>query len=574
MKYFLILTLLLSQLSFAKISDFSVIVNKPFNAALFDITQDYDRTITAVGFSKEYKAKANSSRSYTDSFEYLSSISGSSGSQMHILKVDKTAKIILSKISPLSRFNEAIAVVKTPSNGYFIGGYTLDGSLLIAKLDVNANVIFVKVFGTKNHDRMNNLILMSDGGVLAVGSSITSRDSSDDMFNSGLGNNDIFITRFSKDGQQLWSKKYGTIYDDQGIDAAEARDGSIVVLGATSYNKNRDVSFMRITENGDKIWLKHYQEKGNGDNTVVPKKIIRLKDGNFVVALTQYNHMHKEHIRLIKLDLYQNILIDKEIFTTYPSEINDIKEFSNGTFIAVGYVKDVSNTDGLAMILDSSFFLLNKEHYGSENYDVFNAAKILNNSQVAVAGVLTSSASQETNMWIVKLNRDASMAQVSSSVESIYEKLTLLYKKEISKKQIKIKKDLTIELIDKRLQFEVGAYKLTKTQEIFLNSSGKKLLSFLYKNREFIKTLEVNGHTSSEWGTANFTDRYLNNEKLSLNRSYEVISCIFTSSQQKVKLWLSGVLKGSGNSYAKIIKHNNIESKKRSRRVSFKIVLK
>ena len=129
--------------------------------------------------------------------------------------------------------------------------------------------------------------------------------------------------------------------------------------------------------------------------------------------------MHKEHIRLIKLDLYQNILIDKEIFTTYPSEINDIKEFSNGTFIAVGYVKDVSNTDGLAMILDSSLFLLNKEHYGAENYDVFNAAKILNNSQVAVAGVLTSSASQETNMWIVKLNRDASMAQVSSSVESI-----------------------------------------------------------------------------------------------------------------------------------------------------------
>jgi outer membrane protein OmpA-like peptidoglycan-associated protein len=177
-------------------------------------------------------------------------------------------------------------------------------------------------------------------------------------------------------------------------------------------------------------------------------------------------------------------------------------------------------------------------------------------------------------MWIVKLNRDTSMAQVSSSIESIYEKLTLLYKKEISKKQIKIKKDLTIELIDKRLQFKMGAYKLTKDQEIFLDGFRKKLLSFLYKNREFIKTLEVNGHTSSEWGTANFTDRYLNNEKLSLNRSYEVISCIFTSSQQKVKLWLSGVLKGSGNSYAKIIKHNNIESKKRSRRVSFKIVLK
>ena len=574
MKYILIFTLVLLQFSFAKSSDFSVIVDKPFNAALFDVTQDYDRTITAVGFSKEYKDNANSSRSYTDPFQYLSSVSGSFGSQMHILKVDKTAKIILSKMSTLSKFNEAIAVVKTPSNGYFVGGYTLDGSLLIVKLDANANVLFVKMFGTKNYDRMNNLILMSDGGVLAVGSSITSRESSDDMFNSGLGNNDIFITRFSKNGQQLWSKKYGTMYDDQGIDASEARDGSIVVIGATSYNKNRDVSFMRLTENGNRIWLKHYQEEGNGDNTILPKKIIRLKDGNFVVALTQYNHMQKEHIRLVKFDLYQNILIDKEIFTTYPSEINDIKEFSDGTFIAVGYIKDVSDTDGLAMVLDANLVLLNKEHYGGENYDVFNAAKILDNSQVAVAGVHTNNSSQETNMWITKLNRDASMAQVSTTVQSIYEKLTKLYKKEISTKQIKIKKNLTIEFIDKRLQFEVGAYKLTKNQKIFIDGFGKKLLTFLYSNREFIRNLEVNGHTSSEWGTSNFTNRYLNNEKLSLNRSYEVISSIFTSSQTKVQLWLTSVLKGSGSSYAHRIKYNDIESKKSSRRVSFKIILK
>jgi len=574
MKYTLFLLFLLLLNLNANTSNFSVIVNKPFNAMLFDVTQDYDRTITAVGFSKDYKATSNSSRSYTDPFEYLANVSGSFGSQMHILKVDKSAKIILSKNAALSKFNKAIAVVKTPSNGYFVGGYTLDGSLLIVKLDANANLIFVKTFGTKNYDRMNNLILMSDGGVLAVGSSITSRESADDMFNSGLGNNDIFITRFTKDGHKLWSKKYGTMHDDQGIDAVEARDGSILVISATSYKKNRDVSFMRLTENGNKIWLKHYQKKGNGDNTILPKKIIRLKDGNFIVALTQYNHMQKEHIRIVKFDLYQNILIDKEIFTTYPSEINDIKEFSDGTFIAVGYIKDVSDTDGLAMLLDANLVLLNKEHYGGENYDIFNAAKILDNSQVAVVGAHTNSVSQETNMWITKLNKDASMAQVSYNIENIYDKLSLLYKKEILSKQIRIKKDLTIELIDKRLLFDIGRYKLKKTQDIFLKKFSKKLLNFLYTNKNFIKTLEVNGHTSSEWGTSDFTHRYLNNEKLSLNRSYEVISSIFKSSPKKIQVWLSSTLKGSGHSYAQQIKSNNIESKKNSRRVSFKIILK
>ena len=574
MKHTLLLLFFLFTTLNATQTDFSVIINKPFNAALFDVTQDYDRTITAVGFSKEYKNSSASSRSYTNPFEYLANSSGSFDSQMHILKVDKTAKVILSKMATLSKFNRAIAVVKTPSNGYFVGGYTLDGSLLIVKLDANANLIFVKMFGTKNYDRMNNLILMSDGGVLAVGSSITSRESTDNMFNSGLGNNDIFITRFDKNGRKLWSKKYGTMHDDQGIDAVEARDGSIIVIAATSYNKNRDVTFMRLTENGNKIWLKHYQKTGNNDNTILPKKIIRLKDGNFVVALTQYNHMRKEHIRLIKFDLYENILIDKEIFTTYPSEINDIKEFSDGTFIAVGYIKDVSNTDGIAMILDANLLLLNKEHYGGENYDVFNGAKILNNSQVAVVGAHTHNESQETNMWIVKLNKDTSMAQVSSSVESIYQKLLTLYKKEIAAHQIKIKKDLRIEFLDKRLYFDTGVYKLTQTQKIFLKRFGQKLFTFLYVNREFIKTLEVDGYTSSEWGTSDFTTRYLKNEKLSLNRSYEVISSIFRASPKKVQVWITSILKGSGNSYAKTVKYNNIEIKKDSRRVSFKIILK
>lgn len=573
MKKTLLLVLLFTSL-FATKSDYSIIVKKPFNSALFDITQDYDRTLSTVGFSKDYKNNSKTVLSYSDPFNYLASVSHKFGSQMHIMKVDKTAKIILSKVSNLPKFNKAIALVKTPNNGYFIGGYTLDGSLLIVKLDAGGNLLYSKMFGTKNYDRMNNLILMSDGGVLAVGSSITSRSSSDDMFNSGLGNNDIFITRFNKDGQMLWSKKYGTMYDDRGIDAVEARDGSIVVISTTSYEKNRDVSIMRLTENGNRIWLKHYQEKANNDNTVVPKKIIRLKDNNFVVALTQYNHMQKEHIRLIKFDLYQNILIDKEIFTTYPSEINDIKEYSDGKFMAVGYVKDTYNTDGLAMILDSNFVLLTQEHYGQENYDVFNAVTIMHNSQAAIAGVHTDNESQETNMWIIKLNRDATVAQVSSSVDSFYEKLREIFKEDIKSKKVEIKKDLSINLIDSSLYFDVGEYKLTAKQKSFLENFANKLLTFMYANKEDIQTLEINGHTSSEWGKSNFTDRYLNNEKLSLNRSYETMSYMFRLQNKQTQTWLSQVLCGSGYSFSKNISFNNVEYKKNSRRVNFKIILK
>jgi outer membrane protein OmpA-like peptidoglycan-associated protein len=568
MKHILLLTLLLLSSLFAKSSDFSVVVTKPFNDALFDITEDYDRSISAIGFSNIYVKHNRAQESYTNPFDYLESLSSDYGTQMQLIKVAQNADILLSKSAKLPDFNEAIALVKTPQNGYFVGGYTLDGSLLVVKLDANANVVFVKKFGTKNYDRMNNLILMSDGGVLAIGSSITSRSPTDNMFETGLGLNDIYLTRFSKNGQKLWSKKYGTQYDDRGIDAVEARDGSIVVISTTSYDKNKDVTLMRITENGNKIWLKHYKSK----ELTVPYKIIRLRDDNFLVSLSQFDTMQKEQIRLIKFDLYKNVLIDKYIRTTYPSVLKDIKEFSDGTLIGVGYVNDTYNTDGLVMIIDSNLVMLTQEHYGSKNYDVFNAVTILHNSQAAAAGIYTNDNSQESNMWIAKFNKDATMVQIAQKAPDLYLKLQTLFRNEIKKHQLVIKKDLSISLTSKALYFQQGVYTLTQEQKDFLNSFGKKLSHFLLNYKDSIECLEINGHTSQEWQNTHFTNRYLKNEKLSLERAYAVLSYIFTTQDTKTQHMLVKLLKGSGSSYKEQVLSQ--ESDERSRKVSFKIILK
>jgi len=291
MKLFLLLCILF-MLSFAKTTtDFSLIVHRPFNAALFDITEDYDRSITAVGFSNEFKENSHPSKSYTNAFDYLASVSKRYGARITLVKVNNQAKTLLEKTLKLSHFDKAVAVLMSPSNGYFIGGYTMDGSLLVAKLDANANLLYSKTFGTKNYDKMNNLIPLRDGGVLAVGSSFTSRNTADNIFQSGLGNNDIFLTRFSKEGHILWSKKYGTRFDDKGIDAVEAEDGSIIVLSTMASPKSRDVSFMRITENGNKIWLNHFITEYNNENLIHKSDI---RPNNYSQQLKRQPHKREK----------------------------------------------------------------------------------------------------------------------------------------------------------------------------------------------------------------------------------------------------------------------------------------
>ena len=571
MKYILSF-LLLFVLANANPHEYSIVIDEPFNNALLDVTQDYDRSITAIGFKKEYKQNNSSSKEYTNAFDYLESISAAHGSQMHLIKLDiNSANIKLRKTARLSQFNEAIAVVKTPQNGYFIGGYTLDGSLLFAKLDVNGNLISKTVFGTKNYDRLNNLIRLSDGGVLAIGSSITSRNQNDNMFETGLGLNDIYLTRFSAKGVKLWSKKYGTKHDDRGIDAVEARDGSIIVLGQTNYDKNKNVIFMRITENGDKVWLKHYKS----EKSTTPYRVIRLRDGNFVASLSVKDEMNKEQIKLIKFDIQKNIIEDKEINTAYSAVLKDIKEYSNSIIIGVGYVQDRFDTDALAMLVDTNLMLLDQEHYGGDNYDVFNGIKILHNSQAAVVGVNTPSDSQESNMWILKLNRDLSIAQLSNKSVNFYEELCKIFKQEINSNKLIIKEDLSIEFTDKNLYFNVGKSKLTKNQQNFLNNFSKKLIPFMYKYQNLIHKFEINGHTSSEWSNISFANTYLKNEKLSMKRSYSVLSYIFKKQNANIQRFLAKVIKGSGLSFSeKRLSLSNKEDKEKSRRVSFKIILK
>ena len=563
----ILITLTLSTLLFANNSDYSLVIQKPFNNELVSITQDHDRKISAVGFTNKHKTISNQKTSYTNAFDYLASVNDKSGTHMQLIKADHGANIVIDKSIILPSFSKAVSLVKTSDNGYFVGGNTMDGELVLLKLDSNANIIFNKKFGTKNFDRLKNIVKLSDGGVLAIGTSSTSRDTSDPLFRGGLGLNDIFLTRFSKDGYELWSKKYGTQNDDKGIDAAEARDGSIMVVTQTLNKSQKTLNLMRIDENGNKIWLKSY-EKG-----LTPRKLIRLRDNNFLLSTSYQDELFKNQIRLIKFDLMGNVIKDKEIFTRYGSVLLDIKEFSDGGIMGCGYVKDTHNTDALVMALDSELKMLYQDHYGEENYDLFNSLSILNNSQVAAAGIHTNSSSQESNMWIVKLNRDATLAQISTDANDLYQKLLSVFSNEISSNKISIKRDLSIEFLDERLLFEVGEYKLDKTQEIFLENFSKKLIPFIYKYQDIVKTLEVNGHTSSEWGDADFTQNFLNNEKLSMNRAYSTMSFIFKKQDNRLKKYLSEVFKGSGYGFSKRIVIDNKEDKENSRRVSFKIIL-
>jgi len=549
---------------------YSTVISGPFEDILFDIAEDYNRDISAVGFSQNYKQGNISSKKYYSAHDYLGAMGSQQGEQLRLIRLGKNAKVNLDFFNKLPRFNRAVSLIKSSDNGYFVGGYTQDGELLLLKLSSGGTVQFQRFFGTKNYDRMNRLIALRDGGVLAVGSSMTSRSRKDSRYTQGIGLNDIYLTRFDKSGNISWSKKYGTRADDRGIDAAEAFDGTLLILANSSEGKTQGITLMRLSEEGDKIWLHHYNTKG----VLNAHRLIVLRDNHFLTSISYYDIDSKEQTLLLKFDLQKNILQEHNITTKGSNILTDIKERSNGAIVAVGHRTTSLKTEAMAITLDNRLKPIWQRFFDNFERSSFHALSLLHNGNIAIAGECTKKGQEIADMWVIKLNRDGSTAQINFQNSSLYDTLQKTFESEIKSKKITIDKDLTINLIASELFFKTGVYKLSPSQTAFLHRFNHKLIQALYPYKESIIALHVNGHTSSEWGNLNQPKRYLNNVELSSKRAFEVLAFTYQDHQiHRYQEWLSTILSSNGHSYAKHVM-NKTEDKEKSRRVNFKIEVK
>jgi len=550
---------------------YSIIIDGPFEDLLFDITQDYNRDISATGFSQHFSQDIHSQQKHYSAFDYLESLSSQNGEQMRLIQLNDKGKINFDFSTTLSRFNRAVSLIKTGDNGYFIGGYTQDGKLLLLKISSSGSLAFTRQFGTKNYDRMNRLIALRDGGVLAVGSSMTSRSRKDTLYTQGIGLNDIYLTRFDHKGNITWSKKYGTRSDDRGIDAAEAFDGTLLILSTFSDHKIQGISLMRLNEEGDKIWMRNYQSNG----VLNAHRIITLRDTHFLTAISYYDSKHAEQTRLIKFDLQKNILQEHNITTEGTNVITDIKERANGAIVGVGYHTTHLKTEAMAMTLDNTLTPLWKRYFDTYERSQFHALSLLHNGNIAIAGELSQKASEVTDMWIIKLNRDGSTAEIGAHDNSLYDALCKTFEQEIREKKVTISKHLNIAISAPQLKFKVGEYRLNAKQKHFLSHFNKKLIQTLYPYKDKIHSLHVNGHSSSEWGDLNQPKRYLNNLELSVKRAFDVVAFTYQDPElHPYQKWMSSLLSSDGHSYTHAVVKKNREIKEASRKVNFKIELK
>jgi len=231
--------------------------------------------------------------------------------------------------------NFGSSVVQTSDNGYAVVGSTQDEGagdidMFITKYAANGDLSWAKTWGGIDYYYGNSIIQSSDGGYIVVGDFLDSDTGNSDMFISkytdngnlswiqnwigidfesgssviqsgdggyvvtgitnsyGAGNNDMFIAKYANDGNLSWSKTWGGTGDDEADEITNTNDGGYIVTGETSsYGAGYfDIFIAKYTADGSLSWSQTW----GGLDDEYGSSTTQINDGSYVVTGSTYSY--------------------------------------------------------------------------------------------------------------------------------------------------------------------------------------------------------------------------------------------------------------------------------------------
>ena len=170
---------------------------------------------------------------------------------------------------------EELNALEILPDGIIAGGSTRSGvafgspsdfswNILITKLDFNGNPVWQRTYGADQDERLWTLIPTRDGGFVAGGYSYSGING--DKTEPSRGDRDVWIIKIDAQGQLLWDKTFGGLFQDELFSLLEMPDGGFL-LGCHS-NSNisgdktenslglHDVWMIRTDASGNMLWDK------------------------------------------------------------------------------------------------------------------------------------------------------------------------------------------------------------------------------------------------------------------------------------------------------------------------------
>ncbi len=226
---------------------------------------------------------------------------------------------------------------QTMDGGFIMGGTTYDrnakSNYFIVKAGVNGDSLWSIDWGGERHDKGRGVCELSNGGYVIVG------EKNSYEIGSYIGS----ATKFSRDGDSLWTRYYGGEESDYLRDVVATDDGGFIAAGYTSSfgNGTNNAWVVKADSDGEIEWQNIY----GGGGADFFRSIISTADGGYAAAgfSNSYGGGRSDHF-LVKIDSEGN----EEWHTTYEGEGREecysVIQTSDGGYALGGVLDEVGST--------------------------------------------------------------------------------------------------------------------------------------------------------------------------------------------------------------------------------------
>lgn len=232
---------------------------------------------------------------------------------IYLLKINPYGKKLWHQVLGGSFNDQAKGVVALPDGGFAITGFTsLDGiqsEVLVSRFTVDGVQVWEQTFGGAKDDA-GSAIVAADDQLYVLSNWVNANGSDSDFYlhqmtlNGGLGWNiksgisnvkdlgndlivtqdshlliagergnigQVYLTKYTSNGEFLWEKTFGGPLGDEAKAVAEDREGNLIITGSVETSEvNVDLLLAKTDGEGNLIWsrnhgrLDQYFETGNG----------------------------------------------------------------------------------------------------------------------------------------------------------------------------------------------------------------------------------------------------------------------------------------------------------------------
>jgi len=258
--------------------------------------------------------------------------------------------------------DRANSVKQTADGGYIIAGWTNNygqgsSDVYLVKTNANGETQWTRTYGSSSifMEYANAVQQLPDGGYIIVGRTD----------NYGAGGEDVLLIRTDENGDTLWTRTYGTVYNDWANYVQRTSDNGFIIAG--DFISGAGYYLIKTDANGDTLWTKAYGTMGNEEASVI------LPENNgYVIAGTKgFGSYYNYNIMYVNMN--GEVDSASHSYSAGVNTSNYLKSFiktTDGKYLLAGYA--FNNTDGYFIYLvktKTNGDTLWTKTYGGSGYD-------------------------------------------------------------------------------------------------------------------------------------------------------------------------------------------------------------